>query len=155
MRGTIFANVFQFLDNLTDINDGEEFERYWKEITFLNWKDWTGKDNLYNVSHLLHYGLVGSKVLVPWNVFNVTVRSHVLTSMGYIKLKKIKSKKIEKHIKYVKIIILNKHGFVDGLLILTSLAINKLYIKNKNMMNQIIGFDDLNISCLGQRFFLV
>ena len=52
-------------------------------------------------------------------------------------------------------IILNKHGFVDGLLILTSLAINKLYIKNKNMMNQIIGFDDLNISCLGQRFFLV
>ena len=75
--------------------------------------------------------------------------------MGYIKLKKIKSKKIEKHIKYVKIIILNKHGFVDGLLIRTSLAINKLYIKNKNMMNQIIGFDDLNISCLGQRFFLV
>ena len=75
--------------------------------------------------------------------------------MGYIKLKKIKSKKIEKHVKYVKIIILNKHGFVDGLLILTSLAINKLYIKKKNMMNQIIGFDDLNISYLGQRFFLV
>ena len=63
MRGTIFANVFQFIDNLTYINDGEEFERYCNEITFLNWNDWTGKDNLYNVSHLLHNGLVGSKVL--------------------------------------------------------------------------------------------
>ena len=61
--------------------------------------------------------------MVHGNMFNATVRSHVLTPKFMLNTKTEMQKHCKAY-KYIKTIMLNKHGFVNRSLLLT-LTINK------------------------------